>query len=1529
MKPKHNVPAILTCIFFVFAGILSTHASTPASNPTLWLRSDEGVQIMPSMQTGMDTVVFWNDYLSPWRGAEATGYWKMGEDSGFTVIHNGLNGSPSLRYEPMWSNDPGLKIFSNCIDSGASSAEYFVLLKSDPWAFGVPLSLGHSWGLEYSGQSFIRDSFGRGYDSVDMDSMSIGLPLDDWRIYHAAATASEWFARLDGNTLVQTPAMPFQVYPWNGGIGIYHGWSGEIAEIIVYSRTLTEGERQQTTDYLRARRGGSIGAVTPPSSLSTSAIDYNYATLQWSASATPGVWYEIERRTGTSGAWTLICSTSTGQTSHTNYNLSPSTTYQYRIRAVKNGIRSDYGSTLTVTTPAGTPPAPPANLTVTYVGADPETGSPLVRLEWTPPNPTPDNYLLYVKNGDNNQFFGAQYISGRDTFHVTTRAFWGAPNYYKLTSLRHPLESEFSDQAMIVIKPQKPSGPVANNLSDTSIRLMWFDTGWAGNTFELQRKPASAGDGAWETIYTVVDPADINGNGVIYHTDTGLLPGTAYNYRLRTHNSGGSSDYSHYTHTTTGEPPDDGEPPVAISQTIALFQDTPQTITLQGYSPEGNLLTYAIVANPANGTLSGTPPSLTYTPDANYTGGDSFTFKINDGGMDSAPATVSLDIYPPDADSTTRRLVITSPADNATLLTRTEIKGSALDPDFDRYELQYRPVAAAGSAPASWTTFARDIRRVGVGGTPGTLGHLEPGMMRNGVYELRILLHTASGSPATRESASVKIVIEGQRKIGPFTISFKDYSGSASGVPIEVVRTYDSRDRDIDGDFGHGWNLAVNTITLRKNRSIATGWEQVRAGLYVPTYSLQKQPGARHLIALQFPDGSTSTFEVNAACSYNYPLYNNPSRTTPVFQPAGNRSKGTLAIAAAPTSFYVSATPDQEDNGPVTLSTQSYAYYNAYQFNPTRFTYTDVAGNKYTIDEKLGLIDQTTPQGQKITFNRDAQGRVTGYTHSNGTSLTIHRDPVTHRITGITTPEGDTIAYTCDANGDLAGHTDRAGATTSFTYYTDSPDPRDAHLAHFLKEIIDPNNTPAIRNEYDEQGRLIRQTDALGNPVEYTHNTEAATEIVTDRLGYTTAHAYDDEGNITRTVQADGSEINYAFGDPFNPNAVTQKTDALGRVTTYEYDSAGRVKKEINDLGEFTETVYNAQGNPTQSKDARGNITKTDYLGNGLPSKLTDAEGNATTFNSYDARGNLTQFTDAAGRATQVTYTAADKILTQTSPDGILTTFEYDAHGHVSKQTRVKNGLTEITGYINDPEGRVLQTTHPDGTITTTQYNPNGKPVLVTDAAGRATATEYDAAGNVIKSPPRPRPRPTASNPLSPKPSTTPKAVPPTKKTPPASGRAPTTTRWDAPSPPITSAPASHAPKPPPPPSATANRSVSPATTPRARSPTPTTRSATAPITPTTAPDAARPSRLRASRPRSSRSTPRAMPSTSPPTARSTPPASPPTPTTPTATSSSSPTPTATPRPTPTTKTTAAPAPPITTARSPKPNTTSLAAAKK
>lgn len=84
--------------------------------------------------------------------------------------------------------------------------------------------------------------------------------------------------------------------------------------------------------------------------------------------------------------------------------------------------------------------------------------------------------------------------------------------------------------------------------------------------------------------------------------------------------------------------------PVATPQSGTTPANTALPILLSGTDADGNALTASVVSGPSNGALSGTAPNVTYTPSLNYIGADTFTFKVNDGTVDSSAATVSITV---------------------------------------------------------------------------------------------------------------------------------------------------------------------------------------------------------------------------------------------------------------------------------------------------------------------------------------------------------------------------------------------------------------------------------------------------------------------------------------------------------------------------------------------------------------------------------------------------------------------------------------------------------------------------------------------------------------------------------------------------------------------------------------------------------------------------------------------------------------------------------------------------------------------
>ena len=106
--------------------------------------------------------------------------------------------------------------------------------------------------------------------------------------------------------------------------------------------------------------------------------------------------------------------------------------------------------------------------------------------------------------------------------------------------------------------------------------------------------------------------------------------------------NGGQNTSTAQTFTVNITPVNDA--PVANKQTITAYEDNFYTVVLTGSDVEGSFLSFTVVSGPAHGTLTGSGSVRIYKANDNYSGPDSFTFKVNDGLADSANATVSITV---------------------------------------------------------------------------------------------------------------------------------------------------------------------------------------------------------------------------------------------------------------------------------------------------------------------------------------------------------------------------------------------------------------------------------------------------------------------------------------------------------------------------------------------------------------------------------------------------------------------------------------------------------------------------------------------------------------------------------------------------------------------------------------------------------------------------------------------------------------------------------------------------------------------
>lgn len=84
--------------------------------------------------------------------------------------------------------------------------------------------------------------------------------------------------------------------------------------------------------------------------------------------------------------------------------------------------------------------------------------------------------------------------------------------------------------------------------------------------------------------------------------------------------------------------------PTATDQNVNVTEDVPLVLPLNVSDVDGDTLTASTGYGSAHGTLVISGATVTYTPDAQYNGADSFTYRVNDGVAYSGVATVSITV---------------------------------------------------------------------------------------------------------------------------------------------------------------------------------------------------------------------------------------------------------------------------------------------------------------------------------------------------------------------------------------------------------------------------------------------------------------------------------------------------------------------------------------------------------------------------------------------------------------------------------------------------------------------------------------------------------------------------------------------------------------------------------------------------------------------------------------------------------------------------------------------------------------------
>lgn len=373
------------------------------------------------------------------------------------------------------------------------------------------------------------------------------------------------------------------------------------------------------------------------------------------------------------------------------------------------------------------------------------------------------------------------------------------------------------------------------------------------------------------------------------------------------------------------------------------------------------------------------------------------------------------------------------------------------------------------------------------------------------------------------------------------------------------------------------------------------------------------------------------------------------------------------------------------------------------------------------------------------TTKTNEWGHLTEQTDALDRTMNMERDEANH-VTRIDLPGGDCIEADYDELGNVLSASRLPADQCAIPSYNRDPNAVQTSARTYEprfnqpKTMISPSGEQVVYYyDYElgqgDAGRVVRidypaipnEQGVLTTPsVYYTYNSLGLIETETDVRGTVTRYLYT-QGTLDEA--ADGANPLFASGVTPVPGLITQTVEddgGFGYTTTYKnFDALGNPQTIVFPGGHETTSIYDALGRVITATNVNGIVT----------------------LYEYDDRGSVTRKV--------VDYTA-DGI----TGDNIVTTYEYDSNGRLVHERTAADGLVleayskyDINGrlvsqtdsegnetrYIYDDAGQLTQTIDAANHSSTYTYTDDGQPETVTDAENHTSRTIYDEFGRAYQ----------------------------------------------------------------------------------------------------------------------------------------------------------------------------------------------------
>ena len=248
---------------------------------------------------------------------------------------------------------------------------------------------------------------------------------------------------------------------------------------------------------------------------------------------------------------------------------------------------------------------------------------------------------------------------------------------------------------------------------------------------------------------------------------------------------------------------------------------------------------------------------------------------------------------------------------------------------------------------------------------------------------------------------------------------------------------------------------------------------------------------------------------------------------------------------------------------------------------------------------------------------------------------------------------------------------------------------------------------------------------------------------VTDALGRVTAYEYDVLGRLTRVTYPNSAYDTYAYDDKSSKltKCVYASAGVLASKTVYSFDSIGRlVKAERYGTGTAVYSseswTYNWQDQVASYTDELNHVTTYAYDCLGRQIRITNPDTSYRTI-SYNDQSNMVTYTNELGRPVVQIFDDLGRLNSTREHASASLYFEtrmtYDAAGNLLTVRDARTQYVQVTRMTYDLLNRLTRTVYPDGFSDSATYDDAGRALTKTDREGNVTTSSYDVAGNLVK----------------------------------------------------------------------------------------------------------------------------------------------------------------------------------------------------